>query len=169
MEKAWCSLINGSDPSNSPATLNSFRSCASGSSGEKRGWEPRGAQLTPTCWLWPHCLQKALHQGGNPAGSVSLVTEASRWLPPHKPHQGKPTSATEVVSPSRKLIKLTMIRKLARSPEQLSYIYAKPNCLHLYKGGLELCHIKIANWRVSPTMFKAAFPQKDLHQNPLGW
>ena len=35
-----------------------------------------------------------------------------------------------------------MTRKLARPPEQLGYIYAKPNCNHLYKGGLELSPAK---------------------------
>lgn len=119
MEKAWCSLNSGSNPSNSHATLNSL------------GPEPMKAVVRKEDenLVGPSLPLHALCQRGNPAGSVSrlLPSGGIMMTPLHKPHQWEPAWASASGVSIRETYKTHHDQEVGKVPRNSwGYTYAKP-------------------------------------------
>ena len=161
MEKTWCSLTSGSDPSNSPATSNSSgpvptEAVARKGDGNPVGLaypcKPAGAPQSPessspgrkTCWLglsfpatWGHC------------DDFSPGDQVGRTPPWPRP----------VVSPPRNLIKLSLTRKPARFPWALGVTLMPNLSTSTHRKGA-WSSANTAHWqeRAFPTTVNLLFP-----------
>ena len=169
MEKTWCSLTSGSDPSNSPATSNSSGPVPTEAVARKGDGNPVG--LAYPCKPAGAPQSPESSSPGRKTSWLDLSFPATCgalwWLLPRRPGRENSLRPQPVVSPPRNLIKLSLTRKPARFPWALGVTLMPNLSTSTHRKGA-WSSANTAHWqeRAFPTIVNLVFPQKTCSSSP---